>query len=294
MAKKTDLTEASHEALTEELLRRLNASEGAEEDAEFPDAEAIEAMDLEELQALADKVNLDHEDVEEDDLKAMLLNIHKIGVDDTEELDAGEIKALCLALSIKPTKKLSENVGAIKTLISGDEGEAEAEAEDADAEEDETPKKKKKGDDDDAEEGAEEEDETPKKKKKGEEEEEGEAEGEEVDAAAVVKEKGKYPDEDTMTERLDAYNEASEDKISAKKLGGVKKAYAKLLEQLVDSEGNLAKWGVPYVKDGEGWCCGLVMEDTKVKGSKDTYGKCLVTEKLYSLDEEGDFVENED
>ena len=95
-----------------------------------------------------------------------------------------------------------------------------------------------------------------------------------------------------MKKRLDAYNKVAKSKIDAKKLG-IKKAYAKLLELMVNHEGNIAKWGVPYIRESAGWCCGLEMKDIKFKGDKTEYGKCLVTDQVYSLDDEGNWVEKE-
>ena len=195
-----------------------------------------------------------------------------------------------------------------------DEEKASDEEESTDDEE-EAPKKKKKKSDDDEEEASDtadeevtdddEEEKPAKKKKKSSDDEEEEASDESteessdesteaVDPEAVVEAKSKFPGEDDMKERLEAYNEAADEDNQIEVVKGkLKTAYKALLAKMVTSDGNIAKWGVPYINHtGEdGCCCGLPLKDTKFKGDKATYGKCVVTEKVYSLDKDGDFNE---
>lgn len=318
MPKVVKLSDHTNEALLEELTKRLGATAAAGEDGveEFPSPDAIDEMESEGLHELCEKIDLEYEDVEDDDLKTHLKILHAIGSDDTDDLDADEVKALCLALGMKPSGKIAKNIEAIKAYLDKSDGaeeteEAEAEdteeeaaeeteeeeVEESDEDEEEKPKKKKKKADDDEdaeEEDAEEEDaEETEEEEASDEEESEEEETEEVDTAAVVKKSGKYPGEADMKKRLDAFNKVAKKKLDAKKLGGVKKAYAKLLELMVDHAGEIAKWGTPYIREDTGWCCGLEMPDAKFKGDKTEYGKCAVTGKYYSLDEEGSFVEKE-
>lgn len=101
-----------------------------------------------------------------------------------------------------------------------------------------------------------------------EEEEESEDEAEEVDAA-------------TQKKRLDAFN-----KVAKKKL----KKYTDLEAALTDDEGNVAEWGAAYVKNEEGYCCGMPIEETKIKGEKRQTGKCAVTGKAFVVNKKGQFV----
>jgi hypothetical protein len=98
-----------------------------------------------------------------------------------------------------------------------------------------------------------------------------------------------------MQKRLDAFNKVADkkSKIDVKKAGSVKKAYAKLLELLVDQSGEIAEWGVPYIREASGWCSGVEMLDHKIKGSKAQAGKCAVTGKVFEIDDENNFIEQE-
>jgi outer membrane biosynthesis protein TonB len=184
--------------------------------------------------------------------------------------------------------------------------DADEESEDEEEEEKPKAKKKKKADDDDEDEAEEESEESDEEESEDEEEADDESEEEEsededeseeseseVDAAAVAK-AAKLPKEEIMVKRLAAFNKVAGKKaIDVKKSGGTQKAYRKLLELLVDDGGELADWGAAYVKDGEGWCCGVKMKDHKIKGDKQDYGKCVVSGKLFFINDESEFEEKE-
>lgn len=335
MASKLKLADVSHEDLLAEIASRLGASGAG---SEFPAPDKIDELDNDGLEELCDLVGIKYEDEDEDAKKTLCKTFYQIGAKETDELEKADVKALCVALSIKPAKDLDTMLEALSDYIAegGDvkkkpdadedeEAEESEEEEETADDEDEKPAKKKKAAKEDDEEEAdseeeeseeaadeEEEEEKPAKKKKkadaddeeaeeseddeeksDDEEEEAEESSDDIDYAKVVAKKGKYPkDEKVMTQRLAKFNAVAEEEINVKKLGA-KKAYAKLLESCVDHENNIADWGNPYVRDGEAYCCGLPMKDIKFKGDKVEYIKCLVTEKVYSLDDDNDFIEKE-
>ncbi len=330
MAKKIALVDASNEELLAELTKRLGAAAGGES-TEFPSAEKIEEMSSDELDELCTTIGIEVDDLDDDAKKALLTTIHHVGAD-AEDIDPKDIKTLMTALGLTYVKGEAEaNMTAIKDYLNAEDDDADAEESDDDAdeeaseeeadeesadeedtdeeasededEEEEAPAKKKKSkskaddDDEDAEEeeaASDDEDEDEEESDEEASDEDAEEAPEEVDTAAVVKSKGKYPkDEKVMQKRLDAFNKIAGDaKINVKKLG-VKKAYAALLELLVDHEGNIADWEAPYIRENAGWCCGVPMKDVKLKGDKTEYGRCLLTQKLYSLDDENNFVEKD-
>ncbi len=96
--------------------------------------------------------------------------------------------------------------------------------------------------------------------------------------------------EEDKLERLNAYNEVADEAIEfdASSSKAVKSAYAKLEKLLKNDDGELIEWGVPYIKDGSGFCCGLELDEVKVKGVSDALGKCLVTDKTFKYDSDTD------
>ena len=312
MAKTLNLSTVTSAALLAELALRLNAKpEGASAGEEFPNAEAIDGFDLETLQEWAGKLSIEIDDKDEDELKALLTTAYEVGAN-IEDINTKALKNLMTELGLKYVKDdLDANLATVKEYLNADAEGAEAEGEDDaesgdDAEEseesadeeaseddagedsEEAADEEAEGDDDDAEEASEEDAEEADEDDGDEEESEAKH-----DPAEVVKANAKYPKEEIMVKRLTAFNKVAKKKLDVKKLGGAKKAYAKLLELLVDDAGELAAWGAAYVKDGEGYCSGLSMTDVKLKGDKTEYGKCQVTGALYSADDEGNFVKKE-
>ena len=51
----------------------------------------------------------------------------------------------------------------------------------------------------------------------------------------------------------------------------------------MSSTEEVTAWGVAYIRDGGGWCCGLPLEDVKVKGEKHSVSKVA---KLCQVDPE--------
>lgn len=309
MAKKAAVTlsDASHDELLAELGNRLGAAAGGEEaEHSIPTPEEIDEMDTDGLQELAETVGIEnYADREDEELQGLLKTIYAIGTGNTEDVTEKQAKKLASAVGIKPGKNLeatltelaeylenrgSDEPAAKEEAADDDDKEEPADDEDGDKadddEEEEKPAKKgkKAAKDDDEDEAADEEEATDEEPAADADEEK-----EEVDAAAIVKKSGKYPDDKKMQSRLDAYNEACEDdddKIEVKK-GKLKLAYGQLLEKMVDDDGAIADWAKPYVKGDEGYSCGHALKDHKVKGDKTEYGKCLVTEKIWSATDEG-------
>ena len=315
---KTNLSDIHHDDLLKELARRLSdgATDAAAEveDIKLPTVEEVDDLDTDALQEICEQLGISFDGAEDDEMKAHLKVFINIGNEETDDLDADEVKALAEALGIKPAKKTAAQVDQIKEYIvskaegddaesdekesededeaadADEDAEAESEDEDADEDEDEKPAKKKKSKSDDEDEDADEEGED-----EDEDAEEKESETEDaIDYEEVVAEKGKYPaKESVMLDQLTQYNEAADEPINVKKLG-TKKAYAKLLALLVDHEGNIAKFGEPYIREAQAFCSGLVMEDVKFKGDKTEYVKDVISGRVYSLDEDNDFIEKED
>jgi hypothetical protein len=262
-ASESEESEAESEAEAEE-------SEGGEE-VDFPSADKIAKLKGPKLQALAKQINLDTEGMNEKKLRALLTTVANVAADETDDLEEAEVTALCKALSLTPKKKLAQNIEQLKEYFSG--GEEEAEEEESEKEESE---------ESESEEAEESESET-------ESEEEGVED--DVDRAEVAK-SADLPDTETMKEQLEAYNEAApEDDQIEVETGKTKAAYRKLLEQMVDSNGDIAEWGEPYVKNGEVCCCGLGLDEYIVKGEKGNFGKCLVTGKIFKVEEDGEASE---
>ncbi len=253
----------------EEAEETEETEETSEEEVDFPDAKGIKKMKKAQMLALAKQINLTTDDLDEDEIRKLLTTVANITSGEEEDLDAEDVTELCKALDITPKKKNEDNVEALKEYFSG---EAEEETEEAE-EEDET----------EAEETEEEEEGS---------ETEGEAPAEDdVDREEVAK-SADLPDMATMKEQLEAYNEAAgEDDQIEVETGKVKAAYRKLIEKMVDSGGDIAEWGEPYIYNNEVCCCGLGLDEHTVKGEKGQFGKCLVTGKIFKVGEDGEAIE---
>lgn len=301
MAKDKDTGKALLDALTAHIASQMGGKAtpaAVEEDFEWPSLQEINSMKLGDLSPIAERFSVNIEGAKISKVRTLLATAAAIvAEEDVDELEEDDINALAESLDIEPAKKQAATVKKLQEYFN------EEEAGDDD-DEDEKPakkgKKKKVVDDDDDEKGDDDdEDETDKKKKKkskksdddDEDKEDDEAEPDGVDRAEIAKEADSddFPDEDEMTERLEAYNTAAEENdgeeidINPKKL---EKSYRSLVAELVDSEGDIAEWGKPYPRDGQAWCCGFPLEQ-----QDEETGKCLVTGKLWTVDDEDEFVE---
>jgi len=195
-------------------------------------------------------------------------------------------------LGLTPDAKMSKTLAAVKEWIdnlspSGEastEGEAEATEEGAETEtetaESETESETTEAETTEGEAEATEGEAEPQTE---------ESEGDNVDREAVAAKVKKFPDDKTMLAQLTAYNAKAETKIAVnpKLAKTIKPAYLKLLAELVSSSEEVSAWGVAYVRDSAGWCCGLPLADApKPKGEKRDCGKCVVTGALFAFDEE--------
>ena len=309
----------------------LSSAEGEGEEAvkvTVPSVKAIAKMKSSEKKKLAKLLGIEA-DTEEDDRDTALNVLSAIANagDDEIELDDAEVKTTLAALGLKASKKADENSEALTTYVSelevpAEESEESEETEEADeAEAEETEEEETEEAEEEAEEAddeAEEEDEPKAKKgksaKKDEDEDEEEAEeadeeadaeeseGEELsdEAKAAIAKAVKATTPADQVKRLTAYNKAAEKEIEFDKKKP-QDGYKQLLEKMVDSEGNLAKWGKPYIKSvGEesgGYCCGLELKEVKVKVAKGeeppARGECLVTGKQFDFDGTDSFEEVE-
>lgn len=238
-----------------------------ESEVDFPNAKAISKLKGAKLKKVAGDINLEIEDLDDDEIKALLTTVANVVGGETDDLEEEEVTELCKALALTPKKKLAANIDQLTEYFGASEDAAEEtddddkkdkdeDAEDADADADAA------SDDDDG-----------------------------VDRADIAK-SADLPDVATMKEQLEAFNEAADedDQIEIEP-NKTKAAYRKLLELLVDSEGDIAEWGEPYIRNGEVCCCGLGLDEHTIKGKKGQFGKCKVSEKVFEVDEDGSATE---
>jgi NADH dehydrogenase/NADH:ubiquinone oxidoreductase subunit G len=245
-------------AEAQEALLVLNnyfgtVEETVEEEFELPSPDEINEMSLEEAQEVAAKLEMNVEDLDEEEVKTLLVSLHNVLSD--EDVEKEDLKSLVTALKLPVTKKSSEMIAAVKKFI--DElTESEEETTEEETTEEET----------DADAGETTEEETT---------EEGTTEEETTEEEA---EAGEEIDDDEKEARLAAYN-----KVAKKKL----KSYDQLEALLEDDAEETAEWGVPYIRKEEGYCCGLPLEEAGEHEGRPV-GKCLVTGKKFVLNEAGD------
>ncbi len=258
----------------------------------IPSSEEVAALKKDEVLAKATELGIDVEGQKVPVIKARLLALAKINAD--EELgEDDDLNDLAEALGLTPDKKAAKTLAAVKEWASalGQGGEAsteetteetteEATEEEPVAEEEATEETTEEettdGDADATEETPADDAATPAEE---------DATGDNVDREKIAKGFKKFPDAKIMIERLEKFNKVADDKIEFDK----KKpnaGYLKLVEQLVDSDEEIAGWGVAYIRDGAGFCCGLPLDDVKIKGIQDQAGKCQVTGKVFLLNED--------
>lgn len=233
---------------------------------EMPDAKAISKMKAKALVNLAETINLpDAGDADEDDLRSLLTTVAGVVSGEHDDLETDDLKALCVALSIKPAKKDAAMIESITEYFQPDNASGEGEAAEAEAKDTEDTDDKKKSDDD--------------------------SDGDGIDREAVAK-AAELPDRDTMMEQLEAFNASvADDEEIEVEPGKVKVAYRKLLAKLVTSDGEIAEWEEPYIRDGEVCCCGVGLSDHAVKGEKGDFGKCAVSGKIFKVADDGEATE---
>jgi hypothetical protein len=281
-----DTGEALLEALNAHIEAMTSGSRevavaGADEGFEWPELTEINAMKLPALIAVGENIELDLEDKKLGEARKLVATARAIALDeDVDDLDEDDVNALAEALDIEPASKLSKTIAALAEFFSDEGAEAEEE------------KPKKKGKKVVEEESDEDEPKSKKKKAKADADEDDGVDREEKAGEVDLDEE----DEDDMRERLEAYNEAQDDEekqIEIPKKGGkvLQEAYRKLVQELVDSDGDVAEWGEPYARNDQAWCCGMPLVEATVKGIEEDCGKCQVTGKIFKTDSEGDLVE---
>jgi hypothetical protein len=237
---------------------------GAPAGVTIPSSEEVDGLETDALNELATSLSIDIDGKEEDEVRTLVKTLAQINADEEVE-DDSNVNTLATALGLTPEKKVAKTIAALKewatALTSAGETSTEGETPAADA------------------------DATP---------EPAAPEGDGVDRDAVAAEFKKFPDLATMEKQLTAYNAKAGEEITfkPKNLASVKEAYRSLVAQMVDTVSEVTAWGTPYIRDGAGWCCGLILEDVKVKGEKRDVGKCQVTGKQYAFNEDDStFVE---
>jgi hypothetical protein len=313
----------------EEQIAEIRSEIGGGE-VEMPGSvEEIQALEKEKALEICKGLNIDVEGLKTSAVKELLVTLLHVQDNDEDELDEDSVNALADAVGIKKEKKMEKTVAALKEYFAGEEGtaapEEEAKDEDADDEDDKKSKKSKKSkddddddddddkdksddddddddkskDDDDDDDDAKDEDSDDDDKDKSDDDDDDDTKKDEPEDDGVDREKiakkAKLPKESVMKTRLEEFNEAvdEDDQINVKKLG-TEKAYRKLIEKLVDSEGDVADWGAWYLTNGEYMCCGLPTKETKIKGVKGDACKCVVTGKAFKVLPEGGLEEIED
>ena len=259
-----------------------------EAEAETEEAPAVEipsAADLASVKTtpgaaiaeLATALGLQTEGKKAGDVRKLVITIATIK--EEGDIDEDDLNSLAEALGLTPEKKIEKTLAAVQTWIAalGTSGEETTEeiTEETTEETEET-----------TEETEETTEETEETEETVEEEEATTESSDGVDRDAIAKAFSKFPkDEKVMLSRLAEYNKASETAIALVK-GKVKESYRKLVAELVASDETVAEWGVAYIRDEAGYCCGLPLSDVKIKGVKNPSGKCVATGKLFVFNDE--------
>lgn len=279
-AEREDADEEEEKPAKGKKAAKEEESSAAEGETELPSLKDIKKLDEDGLKELAEKLNLTVDELDEDAIRELLVTLVEISAGDEPD-DDDAVKNLATAVGLKPGKKSAETITKIKEYYAIGEQDApedDAKEEESDDDADEKPAKGKKllkkteEEDEDAEE----------KSEASDEEDEG------VDYDAAVEAVDPLPKSKVMAEQLTAFNEVADDKaieFDAADKAEVTEAYQKLLRRLVDHEGNVAKWGDAYIRCESGWCCGLPLNDTKVKGEKRDCGECAVTGAKFAFED---------
>lgn len=256
------------------IVDQLAGGESADVAAPEVSADEIAEMKPKALKALAARYSIEEED--EDTLRELLTTLVTIKSDEDVEKDAA--KALCAALGVEASKKHTENIEALKEFIVGVDGSGEEESSDEESSDDDSS--------DDEESSEEETEEASEEDSSDDEESEEDSEEESSDDEESEDEESSdedEPDDDEKAERVAAYNKAAK-KAKAKPV----KTYADLEKLMVGDDEEQAKWGSAYVKNGEGYCCGLPLADVEDADAERPVGQCLVTDAQFMLNESQD------
>jgi hypothetical protein len=288
-------------ALLKQALTLLQG-EGESEAVAMPEPAAVAKLAVAKLKKLGEQFGIDTENMKDSKVKAVMNTAACVVHDELDDLDSDDLKTLCLAVGVQPTKKDAATVTALKEYFDtagdtedGEEAEEEEAEEETEDEEEETEDEEEASDDEDSsDDDDDDEEEKPKKKKKvADDEDESDEEGEDDDDESGDDDESESSDDDDESEGDEDESELTEkqvklfNKVAKKKVKNVKE----LTKLLTDDEGNVAEWGTPYVKDETAFCCGLPLKDVK-KGKKEC-GQCQITKKLYEQDDDGNLVEVE-
>lgn len=278
-------------ALIEQGLALLKKS--ADTAVKMPAPDDVDELEKTDVAAIAEAFSIGIEGMKPIGVKALVKLAAQIveGAEDAE-FDKDELSELCEAVGVQPKKKVEATVEALKAYFDSvqdtEDGATETEAEGGEEEDtgegdtEETQPKGKKGAKAAKEEDSDTEDTGEGETESDTNEDASESEEEEVSD----KEKKK---------RVDAFNKIAKNKV---------KDYAALKKLLVGNDGEVAEWGVPYVKGEEenavAYCCGLKLKDIphptkKAKKGEDPIeaGQCKITGKIFEQNDDGELVELE-
>jgi hypothetical protein len=265
--------------LAQKLVKVLKGA-SEKESVKMPEPDDVADLSKEAVAQIAEGFGISTEDGPKA-LRSLIKTASQIVAGETDDLEDDEVTALCEATGVTPKKKqaqtitaLSEYFDAAKDTEDGDSSSSEEE-EDEEAEAKPSKKSSKKDEDEEEEENEDEEAEAkPSKKssKKDKDEEEDEDGEEEV---KPKKAKGEVVDEKEQAKRVKAFNKVADEEVED---------YDALKELLTDDDGKVAKWGEAYVKDEEGYCCGLPLQEAKL--NKEDVGKCQITGKFFKQDDD--------
>lgn len=277
-----------------ELLKQaiaLLTAGGDSAEPKIPSVKAINALEPEELADLASSLGIKSKKP-----KLLLILASQIVSGEADDATDEELAALCKATGVSEGDDTEETIKALSEFFAG--GAEEASGDDSGDDDDEKPVKKAKkvvSEDDD-------EDEKPAKKKKA----DADADGDDDEDEKPVKKKvvsdeddddaDEKPSKKKVADSDDSDDDDAEPPKAAKWLAAHNKVakkpaknWAALKELLTDDEGNVAKWGVAYVKGENAWCCGVKCKDVQHDGEE--VAKCLVTGKLFKPTDEGELEE---
>ena len=282
------------------------AAEAETTEANIPTSEEFAAYDKAAVKALAEKFGVTSDKFSA--LKSLVGTLVSVANDEEVEVDA--LNAAAEAIGVTPDKKAAKTTAALKKWLSSlaEESESEESEETEEASEEEEAEEAEESEEDSEEETAEEEEsdddsdteeeteeasddddaeteDSDADAEESEDDSEDEAEGDDVDRAAIARKFKDFPEEEDMQERVDAYEEAADKKLAGKLL---KDKYRSLVAELVATDETVSDWGVAYARDGQGFCCGLPLEDHEVEGVDQPTGKCAITGKVFVLNEDGD------
>jgi hypothetical protein len=277
--------EAEEEAETETEVESETEATPAVEIPSAADLTSVKTTPGAAIAELAVALGLQTEGKKAGDVRKLVITIATIK--EEGDIDEDDLNSLAEALGLTPEKKIEKTLEAVQTWIAalGTSGEETTEETEETEEVEETEETTEETEE--TEKTEETEEATEETAEETVEEEAATTESSDgVDRAAIAKAFAKFPkDEKVMLSRIAEYNKASETAITLVK-GKVKESYRKLVAELVASDETVAEWGVAYIRDEAGYCCGLPLSDAKIKGVKNPSGKCVATGKLFVFNDE--------